>query len=85
MQNIKYDKILLEIREKDSGGGGGDVTFATQAEVNAGTVTDKAVAPNTLKTAYYQKTETDNAIETAIETAIGTVNTALDNLNGEEI
>ena len=80
---VKFDKILQKFREKD--GGGGDVTFATQAEVNAGTASNKAVAPNTLKTAYYQKAETDNAIETAIETAIGTVNTALDNLNGEEI
>ena len=30
-------------------GGGGSVTFATQAEVNAGTISDEAVAPNTLR------------------------------------
>lgn len=32
-----------------SASGGSEVSFATQAEVNAGTVTDEAVAPNTLR------------------------------------
>ena len=31
------------------GGNGGSVTFATQAEVNAGTISDEAVAPDTLR------------------------------------
>lgn len=65
--------------------GGSSVSFASQAEVTSGTVTDKAVAPNTLKAVYYQKSETDNAIDNAIAQAIGSVNSALDNLNGEEI
>lgn len=84
MGAVVFDTKLHKVLVHDHGNSGG-VEFATQTEVNAGTVSNKAVAPDTLATAFYKKGETDTAIATAIASAIGAVNTALDELNGEQV
>ena len=57
--NGSEDKTI----QVEAGGGGGSLSFATQAEVTTGVVANKAISPATLKVNNYSKAEVNDIVD----------------------